>query len=108
MLRSTTISIRSAISSPAKFTSRDALRHWPSGAPSRPNGRVDLGVLRHAQATGRYYDKAVLRQMFPVDAGNDPETLRLHTLKIGAELRDQAAARSDPAAPSITVTLDST
>ena len=44
----------------------------------------------------------------PVDAGNDPETLRLHTLKIGAELRDQAAVRPDPAAPSITVTLDST
>ena len=34
--------------------------------------------------------------------------MRLHTLKIGAELRVQAAARSDPAAPSITVTLDST
>src|SRR5208283_3103076 len=31
-----------------------------------------------------------------------------HTLKIGAELRDQAAVRPDPAAPSITVTLDST
>src|SRR5208282_3578688 len=50
----------------------------------------------------------VLRQMFPVDAGNDPETLRLHTLKIGAELRDQAAVRPDPAALSIAVTLDST
>ncbi len=50
----------------------------------------------------------VLRQMFPVDAGNNPETLRLHTLKIGAELRDQAAVRPDPAASSITVTLDST
>jgi hypothetical protein len=35
----------------------------------------------------------VLRQMFPVDAGKDPETLRLRTLKIGAELRDQAAMR---------------
>src|SRR5271166_5410891 len=35
--------------------------HWPSGAPLRPNGRVGLGVLRHTQTSGRYYDKAVLR-----------------------------------------------
>ena len=39
MPRSTTISIR-AISSPAKFTSRDALPHWPSGAPSRLRCRL--------------------------------------------------------------------
>ena len=50
----------------------------------------------------------VLEQMFPVGAGNDPETLRCHTLKVGADLRDQAAVRPDTAAPSITVTLDST
>jgi hypothetical protein len=31
----------------------------------------------------------VMAQMFPIDAGNDPETLRCHTLIIGAELRDQ-------------------
>src|SRR5208282_6166425 len=41
--RPTTISIRSAISSPARFTSRDALPHWPSGAPSRPDGCLSLG-----------------------------------------------------------------
>jgi hypothetical protein len=50
----------------------------------------------------------VMAQMFPVDAGNDPETLRCHTLTIGADLRDQAAVRSDTAAPAIAVTLDST
>src|ERR1700723_1572330 len=50
----------------------------------------------------------VLEQMFPVDAGNDPETLRCHTLKIGADLRDHPAVRPETAAPSITVTLDST
>jgi hypothetical protein len=50
----------------------------------------------------------VLRQMFPVDAGNDPETLRCHTLKIGADLQNQATVPPDQAAPSLTVTLDST
>ena len=31
---------------------------WPSGAPSRPDGRWGLGVLRATQTTGRYSDKA--------------------------------------------------
>ena len=57
--RSTTISIRSAISSPAEFSSRDALPHWPSGAPSRRECRLRVGVLRHAQTTCRYSDKAL-------------------------------------------------
>jgi len=51
---------------------------------------------------------AVLEQMFPVGGGNDPETLRGHTLTIGADLQKQATVPPDPAAPSITVTLDST
>jgi hypothetical protein len=38
----------------------------------------------------------------------DPETLRCQTLKVGADPRDQATVRPDTAAPSITVTLDST
>ena len=50
----------------------------------------------------------MLGQMLPVGAGNDPETLRGHTLKIGADLRDQPMVRPDTEAPSITVTLDST
>ena len=50
----------------------------------------------------------VLRQMFPVGVGNDRETLRCHTLKIGEELRYQPAVRADTTAPAITVTLDST
>jgi hypothetical protein len=50
----------------------------------------------------------VMAQMFPLDAGNDPETLRGHTLTIGADLQDQAGVRPDTAAPAITVTLDST
>ena len=31
------------------------------GAPSRPNGRLGLGVPRHTQTIGRYYDKAPAR-----------------------------------------------
>ena len=41
-------------------TSRDALPHWPNGAPSRPKRPLGSGgVLRHTQTTGRYYDQAV-------------------------------------------------
>ena len=58
MLRSTIISIKSAISSPAKLTNKDEPARWPSGAPSRPDGRWGLGVLRATQTTGRYSDKA--------------------------------------------------
>ena len=39
-------------------TSRDALPHWPSGAPSRLECRLSLGVLRHTQTSCRYSDKA--------------------------------------------------
>jgi hypothetical protein len=50
----------------------------------------------------------VLKQMFPVDAGKDPETLRRHTLKIGEALPARPRAKPETAAPAITVTLDST
>ena len=53
MPRSTTISIRSAISSPARFTNRRRTARWPSGAPSQPNNRLGPAVLRHAQMTCR-------------------------------------------------------
>jgi hypothetical protein len=59
MLRSTTISITNAISSPAKFTNKDEPAHWPSGASSQPNGRPGLGVLRRPHTTWGYSDKAV-------------------------------------------------
>ena len=39
MLRSTTNSIMSVISSLAEFTNKDEPARWPSGAHSRPNGR---------------------------------------------------------------------
>jgi hypothetical protein len=50
----------------------------------------------------------VMAQMFPLDAGSDPATLRAHTLTLGAELRDQVGVQPDTAASAIAVTLDST
>jgi len=51
----------------------------------------------------------VLGQVFPVDAGADPETLRRHTFKIAEALPAQVAMKSPPSgAEAIVVTLDST
>jgi hypothetical protein len=79
---------------------------WPSHCRSTP----ELDQLQaHLSALMTYRVAAeIMAQMFPIDAGKDPETLRCHTLIIGADLRDQAAARPDAAAPAIAVTLDST
>jgi hypothetical protein len=79
---------------------------WPSHCRSTP----ELAQLQaHLSALMTYRVAAdVLGQMLPVGAGNDPENLRGHTLKIGADLRDQPMVRPDTEAPSITVTLDST
>src|SRR5690349_16878316 len=79
---------------------------WPSHCRSTP----ELDQLQaHLAALMPYRVAAdVVAQMFPVGAGNGPETLRCRTLKIGAELRDQPAVRPDAAAALITVSLDST
>ena len=84
----------------------EACHGWPSHCRSTP----ELAQLQARPSALMTYRVAadVLEQMHPVGAGNDPETLRCHTLKIGADLRDQPVARPDTAAPSITVTLDST
>jgi len=50
----------------------------------------------------------LLEQMFPVDSGTDPETLRRHTLRAGGALAERAVIRPEAAAPVIAVTLDST
>jgi len=50
----------------------------------------------------------VLTHLLPVDSGMSPETLRRHTLKIGAQLRSAPAAKPADAVSSITVTADST
>src|SRR5580704_13190788 len=50
----------------------------------------------------------LLKQVFPIDAGKDPETMRRHTLKIRATLRIDAVTKPETAAAAIAVTLDST
>jgi len=80
--------------------------NWPSHCRSTP----ELDQLRaHLSALMSYQVAAdLLKQMFPVDAGTDPETLRRHTLKAGAALADRAAIRSPAVVPAITVTVDAT
>ena len=70
----------------------------------------ELDRLRaHLSALMTYRVSAdLLEQMFPVDAGIDPRTLRRHTLKAGAALADGAAIRPPAAAAAITVSVDST
>jgi hypothetical protein len=84
----------------------EAGHDWPAYCRSTP----ELDQMQaHLSALITYRVAAdVLARMFPLGAGNDPETLRSHTLKIGAELQDRAAVRPDTAAAAITVTLDST
>jgi hypothetical protein len=50
----------------------------------------------------------LLGQMFPIDTGTDPETLRRHSLRVGEVLADRAVIRPQTAVPVITATLDST
>jgi hypothetical protein len=79
---------------------------WPSHCRSTP----ELDRLRaHLSALMPYRVAAeLLEQLFPIDAGTDPETLRRHTLSIGETLADRAVILPATAAPAITVTLDST
>jgi hypothetical protein len=53
MLKSTTISIRSAISSIARSTNNGEPARWPIGALSRLNDCLGPATLRHAQMTCR-------------------------------------------------------
>jgi hypothetical protein len=79
---------------------------WPSHCRSTPG----FNQLRaHFSALMPYRVAAdVLKQVFPVDAGKDPETVRRRTLKIGATLRIDGVARPELAAAAVAVTLDST
>jgi hypothetical protein len=79
---------------------------WPSHCRSTP----ELDRLQaHLSALMPYRVVAdFLWHMFPVDAGKDVETLRRRALKIGDALRNDTVVKPEPAAPSITVTLDST
>jgi hypothetical protein len=79
---------------------------WPSHCRSTP----EFDQLQaHFSALMPYRMAAdLLKQVFPIDAGKDPETVRRHTLKIGATLRIAAITRPEMAAAAVAVTLDST
>jgi len=79
---------------------------WPSHCRSTP----ELDQLRaHLSALMSYRTAAdILEQLFPVGAGKGQETMRRHTLKAGAAIRDCATMRPEATAPGITITLDST
>ena len=79
---------------------------WPPHARSTP----ELDRLRAQLSALLTYRTAaaLLGQMFPVDAGQDPETLRRHTFKVAEELPMPATVQPATPAEMITVTLDST
>jgi hypothetical protein len=77
---------------------------WPPHVRSTP----ELDRLRAQLSALMTYRTAaaLLGQMFPVDAGTDPETLRRHTFKAAEELPHQATAQPATSAKAIAVTLD--
>jgi hypothetical protein len=79
---------------------------WPLNCRSTP----ELDQLQaHLSALMTYRVAAgVLEQMLPVDAGKSPETLRQHTLKLGAQLQDRALEKPATAAAAIAISVDST
>ena len=79
---------------------------WPPHARSTPaldELRAQLSALMTSRTAA-----ALLGQMFPVDAGADPETLRRHTFKVADELSMQATAKPATPTKAIAVTLDFT
>src|SRR3954449_7253519 len=81
---------------------------WPPHARSTP----ELDRLRAQLSALLTYRTAaaLLGQMFPVDAGQDPETLRRHIFKIAKTLAMTSAAEAPVSvdAKAIVVSLDST
>jgi len=79
---------------------------WPAHCRSTP----ELQQLEaHLSALMTYRTAAdLLVQMFPIDAGKDPETLRRRVLKAGAALEARAAPATAAPAATISVTLDGT
>jgi len=81
---------------------------WPPHARSTP----ELDQLRAQLSALLTYRTAaaLLGQMFPVDAGQDPETLRRHTFKVAKTLSMTSAAEAPVSvdAQAIVVTFDST
>ena len=78
---------------------------WPTHCRSTPE-RERLQAHLSALMTDRTA-AGILEQMFPVGTGRDKETIRRHTLRAGARLRDRAVLRPEMPAPAITVTVAS-
>jgi hypothetical protein len=79
---------------------------WPSHCRSTPEL---VRLQAHLSAALTYRPASdLLEQLFPVDAGKHPETVRRHTLKVGESLQNRITTRPETAAPTIVVTLDST
>src|SRR5690242_17854929 len=79
---------------------------WPAQCRSTP----ELDQMRAQYAAFLPYRVAagVLEHLLPVGAGITHESLRAHTLKLGAELVDTAAAEPAAAAAAVTLSVDST
>src|SRR5947209_5259786 len=79
---------------------------WPAHCRSTP----ELDQLRAQYAALLPYRIAagVLEHLLPVAAGTTHETLRAHTLKLGADLVDTAAAEPAAEATAVTLSVDST
>ena len=79
---------------------------WPSHCRSTP----ELDELQaHLSALMTYrVASGVLQHLLPIDAGRSPETLRNHTLRIGAQLGIATSDQPTTAAALITVSVDST
>src|SRR3984957_13174515 len=79
---------------------------WPSRCRSTP----ELDELQaHLSALMTYrVASGVLQHLLPIDAGRSPETLRNHTLRIGAQLGTAASDQPTTVAAVITVSVDST
>ena len=79
---------------------------WPSRCRSTP----ELDQLQaHLSALMTYrVASGVLQLLLPIDAGLSPETLRNHTLRIGAQIGSATSDQPTTAAAVITVSVDST
>ena len=79
---------------------------WPSRCRSTP----ELDELQaHLSALMTYrVASGVLQHLLPIDAGRSPETLRNHTLRIGAQLGIATSDQPTTAAALITTSVDLT
>ena len=82
---------------------------WPSRCRSTPVSWTNLQAHLSALMTYRArFGRPATSSLLPIDAGRSPETLRNHTLRIGAQLGTATTDQPTTAATVITVSVDST